>query len=108
MANWRKLGFTQRRPKDPGVYFVVTDHKPREPAQRLRENWDIAEVRFTAGSFGYETDQREDFAHWRLKTLDGLDMAWRRGMWLKGPISPLAVPALPPVKTLDDILKEPA
>jgi len=87
-SKWRAAGFTQRKPKAPGVYFISNDFKPRTCPPRLREGWDVAEVRFTAGSFGNEYDQREEFAHWRLQTLGGLDMAWRKGMWMKGPMSP--------------------
>lgn len=90
MANWKKAGFTQRRPKEPGVYYVATDgHLPMTPPRRLRENWDIAELRFYAGGHHNDHENRESSAHWRLKTLSGLERAWHKGMWLKGPISPL-------------------
>jgi hypothetical protein len=90
MSNrWKDAGFTQRRPKEPGVYFMRTDgHRPMNPPRRLRENWEIVELRYSAGGWGNESDNREDAAHWRVNTLGGLDMAWRAGMWLKGPITP--------------------
>lgn len=91
MNKWKEAGFTQRKPKEPGVYFLKTDgHLPMWPARRLREGWDLAEVRFSAGGFGNETDNREDLAHWRVQTLGGIDRAWHAGMWLKGPIDPFA------------------
>jgi hypothetical protein len=90
MSKWRAHGFTQRKPRLPGVYFISQDHQTLNPPLRIRFGWDIAEVRFTAGGWGNEHDQREEFAHWRVKTLDGLDMAWRKGLWMKGPIDPFA------------------
>jgi hypothetical protein len=87
-SKWRVAGFTQRKPKLPGVYFISEEHKPRDCPPRLRAGWDVAEVRFTAGGWGNVYDQREEFAHWRVNTLGGLDMAWRKGMWMKGPLDP--------------------
>lgn len=88
--DWRKLGFTQRKPTEPGVYFVGCPQLiPLAPAARLREGWDVADVMFWAGSYTNAHDNKESLAHWRIKTLDGVDYAWTRGMWLKGPISPM-------------------
>ena len=88
--NWRKHGFTQRKPREPGVYFVAGDLlKPLAPPQRLRQGWDVASVMFWAGSYTNAHDNRESVAHWRITTLNGVDYAWKPGMWLKGPISPL-------------------
>jgi hypothetical protein len=91
--NWRKHGFTQKKPTKPGVYFVATDgHLPMAPARRLRERWDVADVIFFAGSYTNAHDNVEANAHWRISTLGGLNYSWRPGMWLKGPITPLAEP----------------
>jgi hypothetical protein len=89
MSRWKEDGFSQKKPVEPGVYFYRTDgHLPMNPPRRLREGWDVAEVRFTASGFGYEADAREDRGHWRLHTLSGIDRAWHKGMWLKGPLCP--------------------
>jgi len=89
MANkWKEAGFTQRRPKDPGVYFMKNDLNSLHPSIREAEGWDVVELRFTAGGWGNESNNREDMAHWRVSTLSGIDRAWHKGMWLKGPISP--------------------
>lgn len=90
--NWRKLGFTQRKPTLPGVYFVSSVKPlPRIGArgpERLAQGWDIAEVMFWAGSYDNVHENLESRAHWRLKLLSGIECAWRRGMWIKGPITP--------------------
>lgn len=87
--NYRKLGFTQRKPKEPGVYFVSTDgHQTLAGPQRERERWDVAEVMFFAGSYTNAHDNYESNAHWRLQTLGGVNFAWHPGMWMKGPIRP--------------------
>ncbi len=87
--NYRKHGFTQRKPKEPGVYFVSTDgHQTLAGPRREAERWDVADVIFYAGSYRNAHDNREDLAHWRLQTLGGLSYAWRPGMWMKGPIRP--------------------
>ncbi len=89
MLQWKKLGFTQRKPKEPGVYFIRTDgHLPMAPAHRLEEHWDVAEVTFYAGDFFNPSKLKEEGAHWRIQTLNGLSYAWRQGVWLKGPIRP--------------------
>lgn len=87
--NWRKAGFSQRKPKKPGVYFIGTDgHLTMTPPQNLREHWDVAQVMFFAGSYNNAHENTEELAHWRISSLSGLDYAWRPGMWMKGPISP--------------------
>ena len=89
MANWRKLGFTQRKPKRPGVYYIAHDgHLPMHPPQRLYDGWDVADVMFYAGSYDNAHMNVEEWAHWRITTLGGISYAWRPGMWMKGPISP--------------------
>jgi len=90
---WKASGFTQRKPREPGVYFIRTDgHLPQAPARRLREHWEIAEIIYFAGSYTNASDNSEQGAHWRVKTLDGLSYRWSRGMWIKGPIHPVEVP----------------
>lgn len=86
--NYRKFGFTQRKPKQPGVYLISWDRSRSKmnPPPRHREGWEIADVYFWAGSYGSVYENREEFAHWRLHTLSGLEFAWRPGMWIKGPI----------------------
>ena len=88
--NWRKAGFTQAKPKVPGVYFVRIDGQllPMAPKKRQVERWDVADVMFYAGSFTNPSDNREDVAHWLISTLGGESYRWRQGMWLKGPIEP--------------------
>ena len=91
--DWKKAGFTQRKPKEPGIYYVRTDgHLPMGPPRNLREHWDVAQVFFDAGSYSNAYDNREDFACWRIESLCGMTYAWQRGMWLKGPISPFETP----------------
>jgi hypothetical protein len=88
--NWRKYGFSQRKPKYPGVYFVSTDgHQTLAGPKREMERWDVADVIFFAGGYTNVHDNREANAHWRLQTLGGSEYAWRKGMWMKGPISPV-------------------
>ena len=87
--NYRKHGFTQRKPTEPGVYFVSTDgHHTLAGPRREAERWDVAEIIFYAGSYTNAHHNREDIAHWRLQTLGGIDRAWHVGMWTKGPIRP--------------------
>jgi hypothetical protein len=87
--NYRKHGFTQRKPKEPGVYFISnTGHLTLAGPRREYERWDVAEVIFFAGSYTNAHDNCEEFAHWRMKCLGGLEYAWRPGMWIKGPIRP--------------------
>lgn len=88
--NWRKLGFTQRKPTEPGVYIVSIDRRliPSEPPRRLLDGWDVADVIFFAGSYSNAHDNRESLAHWQITTLGGLTYGWRRGTWMRGPIKP--------------------
>jgi hypothetical protein len=87
--NWKKYGFSQKKPKRPGVYFIVTDRSTLNPPQRLREGWDVCEVVFYAGSYTNMSDNVEEFAHWRIHTLGGISHAWGKGTWMKGPINAL-------------------
>ena len=98
--NWRKHGFTQKKPSVPGVYYVATDgHLPMSPPRRLAEKWDVADVIFFAGSYSNAHENREAYAHWRISTLSGLSYSWRPGMWMKGPLSPIAAnETQPPAK----------
>lgn len=90
--NYRKAGFTQRRPAEPGVYYVSCQQmRPgRFAPPRNAAGWDVAEVIYWAGSYSNVHENRESAAHWRIKCLDGLAYAWKPGMWMKGPISPTA------------------
>jgi hypothetical protein len=88
-VKWREAGFSQRKPREPGVYFVRTSgHLPMAPKQRLKEGWDVADVMFFAGSFTNPSDNREESACWLITQLDGCGYTWKRGMWLKGPLTP--------------------
>lgn len=93
--NYRLHGFTQRKPKLPGVYFVSTNITVLNGPRRLTQGWDVAEIIFFAGSFSNVHDCNEACAHWRLTLLSGISRAWHPGMWIKGPISPIAAPAAP-------------
>ena len=58
MSNkWKDAGFTQRRPKDPGVYYIKNDIKRLHPSLREVEGWDIVELRFplVAGAMNRKT-----------------------------------------------------
>ncbi len=92
--NYRKAGFTQRKPKAPGVYFISADAAsvPRVAPPRLREEgWDVAEIMYWAGSYDNAYRNSERHAFWQVKTLgSGVSFAWQPGMWTKGPISPLS------------------
>ena len=58
MSNkWKDAGFTQRRPKDPGVYYIKNDIKRLHPSLREVEGWDIVELRFSAGGCGNESQK---------------------------------------------------
>jgi len=97
--SWKKHGFSQRKPKVPGVYFIILDSGDYEAVFshdpiHLQERWDIAEIHFHAGSYFNVYENREEFAYWNIKTLNGLDYGWKKGMWIKGPISPFS--AQPP------------
>lgn len=88
--NYRKAGFNQKKPTEPGVYMVSVNPRlaPRDPPRRLLEGWDMAEIIFFAGSYSNAHDNRESCAHWQISTLGGLTYAWRRGTWIKGPLKP--------------------
>ena len=86
--NYRKAGFTQRKPKAPGVYFVSPRIVRHDGPRRHREGWEVAEIHFSAGGYGNEHENREEAAHWHIKALGGLEYAWQPGMWTKGPIRP--------------------
>jgi len=87
--NYRKHGFTQRKPKEPGLYFISTDgHRTMAGPRREVERWDVAEVIFFAGSYTNAYDNHEEHAHWLITSMCGLSYAWKPGMWLKGPIRP--------------------
>ena len=88
--NWGKHGFSQKRPKEPGVYFIVSNELicSHNGPRRLKEHWDIAEIYFYAGSSGNVFENREYMAHWRIKYLQGIETGWKKGMWIKGPINP--------------------
>lgn len=94
--NYRAHGFTQKKPRLPGVYLISTEnHKGTSGAPRLREGWEVAELYWYAGSFFNHHEITPDRGSWRVRALDGLEYSWRKGMWIKGPMSPAwaAVPA---------------
>ncbi len=89
--DYRKAGFTQRKPREPGVYLIAsgTGIMPRTAPPRLRDGWDVAEVMYWAGSYdnAYRNNERDAF--WQITTLgSGVTFAWQPGMWTKGPILP--------------------
>jgi len=87
---FRKAGFTQAKPKTPGVYFISAKLSPlnRQAPSRNAEGWDVAYLYFWAGSYDNVHENLESAAHWRIKALDGLEYSWQPGMWTKGPIRP--------------------
>jgi hypothetical protein len=100
LKNWKRLGFTRNKPKEPGVYFVRTDgHLPMAPGKRLAEHWDVAEIIYFAGSYTNASENRESSARWQIQTLSGLTYSWQRGMWIKGPIHPSQFAALESIST---------
>jgi len=86
--DWKKYGFTQKKPKEHGVYFINSNFKMQNPPPRILDGWDIAEIYFSAGSLTNIYDNREDLARWHVKMLQGIEMCWHKGMWIKGPIKP--------------------
>ena len=94
VSQLRTLGFTQRRPKEPGIYFVAVDeHCGRHTPHRHTEGWDVANIYFTHSlSVSAPYDSHGEEGWWCMTTLDGITKAWRKGMWTKGPISPRSAP----------------
>ena len=82
---YRKHGFTQRKPHESGVYFVSTETNLDGPVNE-REGWTVALVYFQGGFHRWEHNATN--AHWRIQALNGLDYAWNKGMWIKGPVEP--------------------
>ncbi len=91
--NYRKAGFTQRKPREPGVYLISAHNvAPRTAPPRLREGWDVAEIMYWAGSYDNAYRNSERNAFWQVTTLGGgVTFAWQPGMWTKGPIVPDSV-----------------
>ncbi len=90
---WKKNGFSQKKPKEPGVYFIILDSAPYQDIyshnpKHIQERWDIAEIHFHAGSYFNVYENQEKFARWNIKTLNGADYNWKKGIWIKGPINP--------------------
>jgi hypothetical protein len=85
----RTWGFSQARPKEPGIYFVLTDLDRTPQTDREREGWDVAHVYWNNSGWGI-TEPTER-GHWRMKLLSGIDRAWGKGTWLKGPINPTVI-----------------
>lgn len=97
--NYRAQGFTQRKPKVSGVYFISAEcRRPLSDPANIRQGWDVAQIYFFAGSYSSVHDNSESRAHWMVSTLDGISFTWRPGMWLKGPISPEVVKLPEPPK----------
>ena len=88
MKGLKKMGFSQKKPAKHGIYFVHPVDKTMHSPPRIMAGWDVAEVYFYAGSFFDIYEQREDLSGWKIKTLNGFEYRWKRGIWLKGPISP--------------------
>lgn len=93
--NYRAIGFTQRRPKVAGVYFISCENEGRLHGARISEGWDVALLYYYCGSFSDVYEQGEAHAVWRIKSLRGAEYAWRPGMWIKGPITPTSSPNPP-------------
>lgn len=89
--NYRKAGFTQRKPVQPGVYLISARAgvQARSCPPRIVEGWDVAEILYWAGSYDNAYRNRELNAFWQVTSLgDGCTFAWQPGMWTKGPIRP--------------------
>jgi hypothetical protein len=86
--NYRALGYTQRRPREAGVYLISCDRAGNNCGLHNQQGWDVALLYFFAGSFDNAYVQNGEHAHWRVKSLRGLEYAWRAGMWIKGPLLP--------------------
>lgn len=92
--DYRKAGFTQRKPREPGVYLINAGaaHTPRTAPPRLHEGWDVAEIMYWAGSYDNVYRNNERHAFWQVTSLGaGVTFAWQPGMWTKGPIRPECV-----------------
>jgi len=86
--NYKKAGFTHRKPKEPGVYFIsASPVRPLECPRHIREGWTVAHIIYFAGSYSNVYDNQESAAFWQIQTLCGLCYAWKKGMWIKGPIA---------------------
>lgn len=86
--DYRKAGFSQRKPKQAGVYFISCETISTSHPPHTMEGWDVAEVYFYAGSYGNVYEQSESHAAWKIKSLRGIEYYWKPGMWIKGPIAP--------------------
>ncbi len=85
--SWKKLGFTQARPKRPGLYFVNVEREDAHPPQFMREGWEIANVFYDASGWSHNLyDNSDANAHWRISRITGIEQRWEKGMWTKGPI----------------------
>lgn len=93
----RAAGFSQKRPKVPGIYYIAHPHDKMEPhnPQRFKEGWDVASIFYQIdGQFlGFGSyDSGAESGIWYIETMGGVSYAWRKGMWIKGPISPFLTP----------------
>lgn len=84
----RAAGFTQRKPKEPGIYFFANEHELADFAnpQRLREGWDVASIYWRNAACYSAFDAASEKGVWYIEALSGSNFAWRKGMWIKGPI----------------------
>ena len=84
--NYRALGYTQRKPKEAGVYLVSCERNGHNQPLHTQQGWDVALIYFHNGSGGYY--DRHDHGLWMVKSLRGVEYAWSAGMWIKGPLLP--------------------
>lgn len=99
-------GFSQARPKKPGVYFILTDGHVTMHARRCeKECWDVCYVSWENDAFG--TDEPTEDGRWVIQTLVGISYTWRKGIYLKGPIDPTVIIQRPAASPDQTELKQP-
>jgi hypothetical protein len=84
--NYRALGYTQRKPKEAGVYLISCERNGFNQPLNAQQGWDVALIYFYNGSGGHY--DRHGDGLWRIKTLRGVEYSWTAGMWIKGPLLP--------------------
>jgi len=97
--DYKALGYTQRRPRSAGIYLISCERCGNRFPLNAQQGWDVGLLYFYAGSFDNAYVQSGEHAHWRIKSLRGVEYAWKAGMWIKGPLLPSgAISAPAPAK----------